>query len=160
MCACFGLWTLEIYKGMAVSIVIFNKTFFPSIVVSVNLSLGRQILGSCQINLLQKWEGICLEPTYLFIVILCISQNNKIELTNVSHSMVMKLVRQRLLNYFLAQNPTVCKIKFVQPLTERWPWHKANNCRNHIRDSQILLENTDTRLRTLYTEESPLCYKT
>ena len=86
-----------------VSIVIFNRALLLGIQLNMILSLGRQMLGLCPTNLLQQLEGICLEPIYLFIVILHVSPNNKIELANPSSSpaMVMKLLRQTQIIYWL-----------------------------------------------------------
>lgn len=60
---------------MAVGVLNSSKAFFLGVGASVSLSLGAlggQMLDSGQTYLLKV--RICLEPTYLLIVILCIFQ--------------------------------------------------------------------------------------
>lgn len=136
---------------MAVSIVISNKAFFPGVVVSVTLSLGRQVLGSCQANLLlvrQNLFGAHISPHSHF---LCFpKQRNKVSKLFFSFS-GHEVIKKEIINLFLVQNLMVCKITLIHPLTERCRDTKPTTVESTSGDSQTLLgdhrRQAENRLR-------------
>lgn len=94
----FLLWSVTIRNthGYGSEHSDFQEAFFPGAVVRVTLSLGRQTLGSCQTNLLQKFGAHFSFHSHF----ICFPENKIEPADSSSHSVVMKLLRKRFLAFF------------------------------------------------------------